>query len=128
MATLSFAHSYSRNNITAFSTVQSRWGIMLALSQRQVLEAFASRAVAVALSGYVFFGSAITVSEKVLEVSRARPGTSLDIGVSQGRQHALLEVCGWHPLGGKLCAACSMQAFYGNVTLAANVSQAPRFQ
>lgn len=68
MATLSFAYSYARVNITAFSVVQSRSGCVRTFSERAILEAFSGNAIAVALSGYLFFGSAINVSQKVMEV------------------------------------------------------------
>ena len=63
MATLSFAYSYARVNITAFSVVQSRSGCLRTFSQRATLDLFSGRAIAVALSGYMFFGSAINVSQ-----------------------------------------------------------------
>lgn len=71
MATISFAFSYARVHVTAFTLVPSRSSTMRPFQQRAVLELFSQRLAAVALSGYIFFGSAITISKRVQEVRSA---------------------------------------------------------
>eukprot|EP00887_Chlorella_sp_A99_P005506 scaffold1.g5506.t1 len=71
LSAASFAVSYARVTVTAFSVVPSRSGAVRTFDQRAVLEAFASRIVASALSGYLFFGSSVTVADKVCKVAQA---------------------------------------------------------
>ncbi|KAK9824383.1 hypothetical protein WJX72_009880 [[Myrmecia] bisecta] len=71
MASVLFAVLYAQVNVMAFTVVPSRSGAVRTFEQRTVLELFASRCVAVSLSGYIFFGSALSVSEKVLEVAKS---------------------------------------------------------
>lgn len=54
--------------VTAFTVVPSRSGAVRTFEQRAVLEQFNPRCVAVSLSGYIFFGSSVSISEKVMEV------------------------------------------------------------
>ena len=54
--------------VTAFTVVPSRSGAVRTFEQRTVLEQFNPRCVAVSLSGYIFFGSSVTISDKVMEV------------------------------------------------------------
>ena len=54
--------------MTAFTVVPSRSGAVRTFEQRSVLEQFNSRCVAVSLSGYIFFGSSVKISDKVMEV------------------------------------------------------------
>lgn len=54
--------------VTAFTVVPSRSGAVRTFEQRTVLEQFNPRCVAVSLSGYIFFGSSVKISDKVLEV------------------------------------------------------------
>eukprot|EP00884_Botryococcus_braunii_P016374 jgi/Botrbrau1/341/Bobra.0022s0295.1 len=101
--------SYARVHVTAFTLVPSRSSTMRPFQQRAVLELFSQRMAAVALSGYIFFGSAITISKRVLEVaqalleaqgaeggdgalrsSKAGPGTSWFTEVGRGRVAAAL--------------------------------------
>ena len=93
MATLSFAYSYARVNITAFSVVQSRSGCVRTYSQRASLEVFSGRAIAVALSGYLFFGSAINVCQKVLQVSEASEAPLASMPVRAPCHHAVQDEC-----------------------------------
>lgn len=76
MATLSFAYSYARVHVTAFTLVPSRSSTMRPFEQRAVLELFSQRMAAVALSGYIFFGSAVTISKRVMDVSKHLPRPS----------------------------------------------------
>ena len=46
----------------------SRSGAVRTFEQRTVLEQFNPRCVAVSLSGYIFFGSSVKISDKVMEV------------------------------------------------------------
>lgn len=55
--------------MTAFTVVPSRSGAVRTFEQRTVLEQFNPRCVAVSLSGYIFFGSSVKISDKVLEVN-----------------------------------------------------------
>ena len=54
--------------VTAFTVVPSRSGAVRTFEQRAVLEQFNPRCVAVSLSGYIFFGSSVAISDKVMEV------------------------------------------------------------
>lgn len=58
--------------VTAFTVVPSRSGAVRTFEQRTVLEQFNPRCVAVSLSGYIFFGSSVKISDKVLEVRHAQ--------------------------------------------------------
>ena len=55
--------------VTAFTVVPSRSGAVRTFEQRTVLEQFNPRCVAVSLSGYIFFGSSVKISDKVMEVT-----------------------------------------------------------
>lgn len=59
--------------VTAFTVVPSRSGAVRTFEQRTVLEQFNPRCVAVSLSGYIFFGGSVKISDKVMEV---RPCTA----------------------------------------------------
>lgn len=54
--------------VTAFTVVPSRSGAVRTFEQRTVLEQFNPRCVAVSLSGYIFFGGSVKISDKVMEV------------------------------------------------------------
>lgn len=62
--------------MTAFTVVPSRSGAVRTFEQRAVLEQFNARCVAVSLSGYIFFGSSVSISDKVMEVRFAEHGTA----------------------------------------------------
>lgn len=57
--------------VTAFTVVPSRSGAVRTFEQRAVLEQFNPRCVAVSLSGYIFFGSSVAISDKVMEVRQS---------------------------------------------------------
>ncbi len=63
--------------VTAFTVVPSRSGAVRTFEQRTVLEQFNPRCVAVSLSGYIFFGSSVKISDKVLEVNALQPACFL---------------------------------------------------
>lgn len=56
-------------HVTAFTVVPCRSGVVRSPEQRAVLELLSGRMAAVCLSGYIFFGSSITISHKVAAVS-----------------------------------------------------------
>lgn len=51
-------------HVQAFTVVPSRSGVVRSLSERSVLEVFMSRMAALTLSGYIFFGSSVTISRQ----------------------------------------------------------------
>lgn len=53
-------------HVSAFTVVPSRSGVVRPFSERSVLEVFMARMAALSLSGYIFFGSSVSISEKVL--------------------------------------------------------------
>jgi SulP family sulfate permease len=68
-AALHFAIEYARMSVKAFTVVPSRSGAVRSFKQRMVLEVFDGRVAAVSLSGMVFFGSATTMADQVLNVA-----------------------------------------------------------
>ena len=62
---------YSRVSVRAFGVAPSRAGAARTLAERSALQPFAPRIAAVGLSGYVFFGSSLSISQQVLAVARA---------------------------------------------------------
>ena len=52
-------------HIQTFTVVPSRSGVVRTLSEREVLEIFMSRMAALSLSGYIFFGSSVSIAEQV---------------------------------------------------------------
>jgi len=71
--------------VTALTVVPSSSGVVRAFEERTLLEHLRANCVAVALSGYIFFGSSVTINNKVMEVIH---------------QHIrLLHVCTCVPLG-----------------------------
>ena len=51
-------------HVQAFTVVPSRSGVVRSLSERAVLEVFMSRMAALTLSGYIFFGSSVTIARQ----------------------------------------------------------------
>ncbi|KAK9810835.1 hypothetical protein WJX73_000129 [Symbiochloris irregularis] len=70
MATLYFAFAYARVNVQTFTVVPSRSSAIRTLSERLVLELFNRRMAAVTLTGYIFFGSSISISDEVMTVAK----------------------------------------------------------
>ncbi|KAK9867709.1 hypothetical protein WJX84_006943 [Apatococcus fuscideae] len=68
-ATLYFAYAYAKVHVTAFTVVPCRSGVVRSAKQRAVLELMSGRMAAISLSGYIFFGSSITISHKVAAVA-----------------------------------------------------------
>ena len=52
-------------HVQGFTVVPSRSGVIRTLSERAVLELFNQRMAAVSLSGYIFFGSSVSISAQV---------------------------------------------------------------
>jgi MFS superfamily sulfate permease-like transporter/CRP-like cAMP-binding protein len=68
---LYFAASYSRVHVSAFRAVASRSAAARPLREHRALEgAFAGRMAAVSLSGFIFFGSAIKIMDKVMAFAK----------------------------------------------------------
>ena len=67
-------------HVSAFTVVPSRSGVVRSLSERAVLEVFMSRMAAVSLSGFIFFGSSVSISEQVCRCSPCslKPGLRND--------------------------------------------------
>ena len=51
--------------VKAFAVVPSRSGVLRPQAEREVLNLFGARMAAVALSGYIFFGSSLSISDQV---------------------------------------------------------------
>ncbi|KAK9811232.1 hypothetical protein WJX72_000395 [[Myrmecia] bisecta] len=88
LATLYFAYAYARVHVTAFTVVPSRSGVVRPYAERAVLEVFNSRMASVSLSGYIFFGSSVSISNKVQSVAKALvehslSGTDLSVGLPE---------------------------------------------
>lgn len=49
----------------AFTVVPSRSGVLRPQAERDILNLFGARMAAVSLSGYVFFGSSLSISDQV---------------------------------------------------------------
>lgn len=69
LATLYFAYAYARMHMRQFTVVPTRSGTVRPWDQRVVLDLLCNRVVAVNLSGYIFFGSSLAISDKVIQVS-----------------------------------------------------------
>ncbi|KFM27070.1 Uncharacterized protein C24H6.11c [Auxenochlorella protothecoides] len=69
-AALHFTYSYARVTLRTFSVVPSRSGAVRTWDHRRVLEHFVPRVRACSLQGYLFFGSSVLVSAKVLAVAQ----------------------------------------------------------
>ncbi|GAB4822722.1 hypothetical protein N2152v2_009768 [Parachlorella kessleri] len=70
-AAVHFAYRYANVSVKAFAVVPSRSGAVRTFEQRTTLELFSARVLAVSLSGYLFFGSSVKVSEQVMKVATA---------------------------------------------------------
>ena len=49
----------------AFTVVPTRSGALRMLGEREILDLFSARLAAVSLSGYIFFGSSVSISDQV---------------------------------------------------------------
>jgi hypothetical protein len=50
--------------VRAFTVVPTRSGVLRALSEREILDLFSARLAAISLSGYIFFGSSVSISDQ----------------------------------------------------------------
>lgn len=87
MSVIHFAVEYAHLGVKAFTVVPSRSGAVRSYHHRMILEAFAGRTVAVALSGAIFFGSANKLCEQVLQVTASclenQPRDQIDSSAAQ---------------------------------------------
>ncbi len=51
--------------VKAFTVVPTRSGVLRAVSEREVLDLFNARLAAISLSGFIFFGSSVKISDQV---------------------------------------------------------------
>ncbi len=51
--------------IRTFTVLPTRSGVLRAVSERKILDLFSSRLAAISLSGYIFFGSSVSISDQV---------------------------------------------------------------
>mmetsp|Transcript_6977 Transcript_6977/g.19685 ORF Transcript_6977/g.19685 Transcript_6977/m.19685 type:complete len:866 (+) Transcript_6977:118-2715(+) len=64
-----FAFEYSQLSVTCFNVSASRSSYMRTYHHRWILDQLSSNMVAVSLSGYIFFGSVTTLSEKAMLIA-----------------------------------------------------------
>ena len=50
--------------VKAFTVVPTRSGVLRAVSEREVLDLFNARLAAISLSGFIFFGSSVNISDQ----------------------------------------------------------------
>lgn len=50
--------------VRAFTVVPTRSGVLRALPEREILDLFSARLAAVSLSGFIFFGSSVSISDQ----------------------------------------------------------------
>ena len=84
VATADFAYRFARTRVAVTPVAPSRAAAARPPADRALLAAFLSRrAAAVSLGGYVFFGSALSISENVMTVARALAAeAAAGVGVS----------------------------------------------
>ena len=51
--------------VRTFTVLPTRSGVLRAVSERKILDLFSSRLAAISLSGYIFFGSSVSISDQV---------------------------------------------------------------
>lgn len=69
LSVLYFAYCYAQVNVQAFAVAPSRSDFIRTVKERAVLEAFHDHMMFVSLSGYLFFGSAQLISDKVVQLA-----------------------------------------------------------
>lgn len=87
--------------VRTFTVLPTRSGVLRAVSERKILDLFSSRLAAISLSGYIFFGSSVSISDQV------RPRCSIPpvahrrvfLGVLQASLEQLLRGCNLCTLG-----------------------------
>lgn len=72
--------------------IPSRSGSMRTWDQRIILDVFSTNTITVALSGYLFFGSAIAVSDKLVAVRTTQHIVSQPFAI-HSEQHIMSSVC-----------------------------------
>ena len=63
-----FTFSYARMHVSSPASVSSLSGAVRTAGERDALQSFAPRMAVVSLSGYIMFGSAVHVRDRVLQV------------------------------------------------------------
>uniref|UniRef100_A0A383VST7 STAS domain-containing protein n=1 Tax=Tetradesmus obliquus TaxID=3088 RepID=A0A383VST7_TETOB len=69
MCTLYFAVTYARANMAAFKVLPSRSAAVRSYTESHVLEALNGHIATVAASGFLFFGSSVLMSNKVIQLA-----------------------------------------------------------
>ena len=59
--------------VKAFTVVPSRSGVLRPPAEREVLNLFGARMAAVSLSGFIFFGSSLSISDQVTRAESQVP-------------------------------------------------------
>lgn len=57
--------AHSQVTVRTFTVLPTRSGVLRAVSERKILDLFSSRLAAISLSGYIFFGSSVSISDQV---------------------------------------------------------------
>eukprot|EP00208_Stichococcus_sp_RCC1054_P002786 CAMPEP_0206138434 /NCGR_PEP_ID=MMETSP1473-20131121/3325_1 /ASSEMBLY_ACC=CAM_ASM_001109 /TAXON_ID=1461547 /ORGANISM="Stichococcus sp, Strain RCC1054" /LENGTH=727 /DNA_ID=CAMNT_0053531873 /DNA_START=75 /DNA_END=2255 /DNA_ORIENTATION=- len=63
-----FAFAYAQAHVASFAVVPSRSGVMRTFDQGLCLDVLSAHMVSLSVSGYLFFGSSLAISDKVLNV------------------------------------------------------------
>ncbi|KAK9845896.1 hypothetical protein WJX81_005443 [Elliptochloris bilobata] len=66
-----FAYSYAKVTVRASAVIPARSAVLRGPTERAVLDLMTARLAAVSLSGYIFFGSSVKISDQVMAVARA---------------------------------------------------------
>ena len=62
--------------VKAFTVVPTRSGVLRAVSEREVLDLFNARLAAISLSGFIFFGSSVNISDQVRACADSTPSAA----------------------------------------------------
>ena len=71
---LSQAGTCAQVTVRAFTVVPTRSGVLRDLREREILDLLSARLAAVSLSGYIFFGSSVSISDQVGGRMQHSPG------------------------------------------------------
>ena len=86
--------------VRAFTVVPSRSGVLRGTAEREVLDLLNTKMAAVALSGYIFFGSSVSISDQACPPLMYVPSV-------EAKMIAYAAAClGIHPAGGLLVTFC----------------------
>ena len=91
----------------AFTVVPSRSGVLRPPAEREVLNLFGARMAAVTLSGFIFFGSSLSISDQVnLADFLGASGATSDHQNAQGSSPACKRQCTSRQ---EQCSACYLR-------------------